>query len=367
MSLKIGIIGTRGIPNHYGGFEQFAEYLSQGLTERGVHVTVYNSHNHPFENNVWNGVQIIKKYDPEYFMGLSGQFIYDLNCILDSRKRNFDLILQLGYTTNSIWYFLLKKKVVSICNPDGMEWKRSKYPNPIKKFLKYAEKLAVDHNEALIADSRVIKKYYEKKYGKRTYFSAYPAKVFNKPNNNILNKFDVQAHQFNLLIARFQKDNHIEEIIKGTILSNNNHLLLLIGNYNNKFGKYLKATYNDTRLRFLGSIYNLEILNNLRYYSNIYFHGHSAGGTNPSLLEAMASSAFIIANDNPYNRDVLKENALFFHTHEDITELLNRKFDKKEFLKFLRNNIVEIEQNYNHDKIIDEYYQILSTEYKNFN
>jgi glycosyltransferase involved in cell wall biosynthesis len=366
LNLKIGIIGTRGIPNNYGGFEQFAEYLSQGLTHKGYNVAVYNSHNHPYRKKTWEGVQIIKKFDPEFLIGLSGQFIYDLNCILDSRKRKFDLILQLGYTTNSVWHFFFKKKILRICNPDGMEWKRSKYPKPIKKFLKYAEKLAVNHNEALIADSRVIKSYYEKKYGKKTYFSAYPAKAFNAPNKLILSDYNIQPYQYNLLIARFQKDNHIEEIIKGTIHSSNTYPLLLIGNFNNKFGKYLKATYTDKRINFLGPIYNIDILNNLRYYSNIYFHGHSAGGTNPSLLEAMASSAFIIANDNPYNRDVLKENALYFKTPRDITELLNKKYDKIEFKKLIENNLTEIKQNYNHEKIIDEYHQIFTLEYINF-
>ena len=108
--MKIGIVGTRGIPNAYGGFEQFAEFLSKGLAEDGHEVFVYNSHNHPYTVDMWEGVHIIHKYDPEYKIGTAGQFIYDLNCIIDSRKRGFDVLLFLGYTSSSIWFPLFPKK-----------------------------------------------------------------------------------------------------------------------------------------------------------------------------------------------------------------------------------------------------------------
>ena len=101
--MKIGILGTRGIPNNYGGFEQFAEMFSIFAIENGHEVYVYNSHNHTWKENTYKGVHIIHKYDPEYKIGTAGQFIYDLNCIFDSRSRNFDIILQLGYSSSAIW------------------------------------------------------------------------------------------------------------------------------------------------------------------------------------------------------------------------------------------------------------------------
>jgi hypothetical protein len=110
--MKIAILGTRGIPNYYGGFEQFAEFFSVYLAEKGHEVYCYNSHNHKFQENFFKGVHIIHQHDPEYKYGTFGQFIYDYNCIVDSRKRDFDIILQLGYTSSSIWYFLFPKKVL---------------------------------------------------------------------------------------------------------------------------------------------------------------------------------------------------------------------------------------------------------------
>lgn len=356
--MKIGIIGTRGIPNNYGGFEQFAEYLSKGLVEKGCEVYVYNSHNHPYKLKKWEGVNIIHKYDPEYLLGLSGQFIYDFNCINNSRKHKFDIILQLGYTTNSIWRWFLPRKGKRICNPDGMEWKRAKYPNIIKKFLKYAEKLAVKSNDILIADSEVIKKYYIEKYNKKTYFIAYPAVKFKNPEEKIIEKYNVKKYKYNILIARLQKDNNVETIIKGVVNSESDLPLLVVGNNDTKYGNYLKNKYKDKRIIFLGAIYDANILNNLRFYSSIYFHGHSAGGTNPSLLEAMASSALICANDNPYNSSVLNKNSFYFKNDKDITKLVNKKLEKLDFEDFITTNLQVIEQKYSPQKIINEYYDI---------
>ena len=134
--MKIAILGSRGIPNYYGGFEQFTEYLAQGLVLRGHDISVYSSANHPYQESEWNGVKIVHERDPEHKLGTLGQFIYDLNCILHSRKQNFDIILQLGYTSNGIWGWLLSSDHIITTNMDGLEWKRTKYSKPVQQFLK---------------------------------------------------------------------------------------------------------------------------------------------------------------------------------------------------------------------------------------
>ena len=138
VNLKIGILGTRGIPNYHGGFEQFAQFFSVYLAKHNYEVYVYNSSKHPFQEKIFNDVNIIHCYDPEDKIGTAGQFIYDLNCILDSRKRNFDILLQLGYTSSTVWHRLLPKKATIVTNMDGLEWKRSKYSKKVQKFLRYA-------------------------------------------------------------------------------------------------------------------------------------------------------------------------------------------------------------------------------------
>src|ERR1700761_6048873 len=164
--LKIGILGTRGIPNRYGGFEQCAEYLALGLVAKGHKVWVYNSHSHEYQGSEWKDVQIIHCKDPEDKMGTFGQFVYDLNCIKDARKRDFDILLQLGYTSNSIWYPLWPKYCSNVVNMDGLEWKRSKYNKYVQRFLKTAERWAAEHGDVLIADSVGIQQHLKEAYNK---------------------------------------------------------------------------------------------------------------------------------------------------------------------------------------------------------
>jgi hypothetical protein len=107
--MKIGIIGTRGIPNRYGGFEECAQQLGSRLVAKGHEVIVYNSHRHPYQEKSFEGIAIVHKYDPEHRIGTFGQFVYDLNCILDARWREFDILLMMGYTSSSIWQRFLPR------------------------------------------------------------------------------------------------------------------------------------------------------------------------------------------------------------------------------------------------------------------
>jgi hypothetical protein len=189
--VKIGIIGIRGIPNQYGGFEQFTEYVAPELVLRGHEVWVYNSSLHPYKENNWKGVHIINQFDPENRIGTPGQFIYDLNCILDSRKRNYDIILQLGYTSSSVWSFLFPRKSLIVTNMDGLEWKRNKYSKLVQSFLKRAEKWAVLNSDALIADSKGIQQYLQNKYNKTSGFIAYGATIFLNPDEKKIRRFNL--------------------------------------------------------------------------------------------------------------------------------------------------------------------------------
>ena len=356
--MKIGILGTRGIPNHYGGFEQFAEFFATSAAAKGHDVYVYNSHSHPYQKDVFNGVNIIHCYDPENKIGTAGQFIYDLNCIRDARKRNFDIILQLGYTSSSIWFSFHPKKAIVITNMDGLEWKRTKYSKKVQKALQIAERLAVKKSDYLISDSLGIQKYLKEKYKKESTYIAYGAHNFDKPNPEILKQYDVQSENFNMIMARFEPENNIEMVLEGVSKSDLKSPILVIGNHNTKYGAYLKEKFSSyENIRFLGAVYNLEHLDNLRYYSNLYFHGHTVGGTNPSLLEAMASKALVIAHNNDFNKGVLQENAYYFSSAEEVKKILN-SIKKSDNLQFVQNNFDEIAKSFNWEKINEQYLQL---------
>jgi glycosyltransferase involved in cell wall biosynthesis len=353
--MKIGILGTRGIPNHYGGFEQFAQYLSVGLVARGHEVYVYNSSLHPYQEPEYHGVKLIHCEDTEDKMGTAGQFIYDFNCFKDARRRPFDLLLQLGYTSSSVWYWMWPKKMVNMVNMDGLEWKRSKYSPKVQWFLKHAERWAAKHGDVLIADSLGIQTHLQETYRKPSIFIPYGAELFDMPRANVLSTYGVQPYQYHLLIARMEPENNIEMIIKGYLQSQSPFPLMIVGKTDNKFGQYLRDTYTDNRLRFVGGIYDMGIINNLRHYSQLYFHGHSVGGTNPSLLEAMAADCLIAAHDNVFNQTVLQENAFYFGSPEAVTTILDQVQDKNEYRNLIEANRQRITTAYNWEKIIDAY------------
>jgi hypothetical protein len=362
--MKVGIVGTRGIPNFYGGFEQFAQYLSEGLVERGHEVVVYNSHTHPYQESSWNGVQIVHCNDPEDRMGTVGQFFYDLNCILDSRKRDFDIILQLGYTSSSIWSPLFKKGHVVATNMDGLEWKRSKYSRPVQQYLKWAERLGVVFSDFLIADSVGIQDYLAKKYKKESVYIPYGANVFKDADESVLTEWGLKPFQYDMLIARLEPENNIETILEGFSRSTVERQMIVVGNVNTKYGQYIQAKYSDDRINYIGYVSGIEKLDSLRYYSNIYFHGHTVGGTNPSLLEAMASNALICAHNNVFNKAILGEDALYFDKADDIVKVLEES--QKELVQSeLVNNTKKIDSLYSWPCIIEQYEDFLLSCLKN--
>jgi glycosyltransferase involved in cell wall biosynthesis len=362
--LKIHICGSRGIPNNYGGFEQCAERLAVLLAEAGHDITVYNPEYHPYQNEYYGKVKINRHWNPEHKIGSIGNFIYDYRCLKQAYAEEADAILVLGYTTASIFFpFIRNKRSVLITNMDGLEWKRDKWNIAVKQVAKALEWLGARYSDFLVADNREIQKYLNDEYKRAAMFIAYGADTFNNPDAKIAENYSCQPGNYDLLIARLEKENNIEMILDGVVKSGSTTDFLVVGNHGTSYGVFLKDKYTRyPHIRFTGSIYNLQHLNNLRYYSRFYFHGHSVGGTNPSLLEAMASSALIIAHDNPFNRDVLGVNAYYFSTPASISKILN---DAGNVLtmrnQFISQNLLKIEKEYNW-KVIAERYEKLCRE-----
>jgi len=353
--MKIGIIGTRGIPNRYGGFEECAQQLAVRWVKKGHEVLVYNSHRHPYQQKQFEGVELIHKYDPEHRIGTSGQFFYDFNAIFDARWRNLDIILQLGYTSNSIWSWMLPKGPAIITNMDGMEWKRGKYSLRVKRFLRKAEKWAVDASNLLIADAEAIKEYLENKYNAQVIYIPYGAEIFKKPDESVLERYNVSPGNYNLIVARLEPENNLEIILNGVQKSQSDRITLVVGNHETTYGEYLKSKFRDSRIRFVKSTFKKERINSLRHYAHLYFHGHSVGGTNPALLEAMGSQCMICAHDNAFNREVLGEDGNFFLDENDVVNALDVLERNEVQVEKIKNNIQKLRDKYNWDSVADQY------------
>jgi glycosyltransferase involved in cell wall biosynthesis len=366
--MKIAIIGTRGIPNRYGGFEQLAEYLSTGLADKGHEVYVYNSHDHDWQEAMWKNVHILYCYDPEKKMGTAGQFIYDLNCVRDARKRSFDVILILGYTSISVWGRWFDRKPVTVINMDGLEWKRTKYSRPVRRFLRYAERLAVKFCDFFIADSPAIQKYLKDKYRIPSEYIAYGAEVFDFEDEMLLEPFGVRPGEYYMIMARMEPENNIETVLDGFHASVSPRKLLVVGNTGNRFGQYLVKKFGeDARIRFTGAIYDAKVVHTLKVYSTLYFHGHSVGGTNPSLLEAMASRALIAAHDNVFNKAILGEDAFYFRNAGEVQELIDSAIGEETRHAMVANNLRKIREDFTWEKTTDRYERFLTACYASSN
>ena len=356
MKLRIAILGTRGIPNHYGGFEHISEYVSAGLVERGHSVTVYNSHNHEYQEKSWNGVTIAHCYDPEYLLGAAGQFVYDLNCLLDARKKKFDVVLIMGYTSSSVWGSLYPPNSTIITNMDGLEWKRSKYSPSVQKFLRYAEKLAVKYSQYYISDSMVIKSYLGEKYNINSKYIPYGADLFSEEEREQVDQNSAMKEDYFLLMARMEPENNIETILEGFNNSSSNRKFKVLGDTGNNFGKFIIQKFkNDERIEFKGSIFNTATIRSLQNNSYLYFHGHSVGGTNPSLLEAMASEALIAAHNNPFNKSVLNSDAFYFSDAKEVRNLVETVQRKEVEQTMVSNNLHKIKYQFNWEGIVEQY------------
>lgn len=353
--MRIGILGSRGIPNYYGGFEECAQQISTRLVAKGHEVFVYNSSRHPFTEKEFEGVQLIHKYDAEHRLGSFGQFIYDFNCIVDSRWRDFDILLILGYTSSSIWRWFYPRKAIVVNNMDGLEWKRNKYSNRVQQFLLKAEEWAAHSCNVMVADAVEIQNYLNDKYERGAVYIPYGASIFKGANEEILQKYAVEPYRYNLILARLEPENNIEVILKGVQKSKDDRITLVIGNHETTYGEYLKSNYKDSRIRFVKASYNKASVNNLRYFSHIYFHGHTVGGTNPSLLEAMGCKSMICAHNNAFNKEVLGEEGNYFLDENDVAnalDYLERNGVQKEKIKA---NTERLKNKYNWDIVTEQY------------
>ncbi|WP_320913620.1 DUF1972 domain-containing protein [Phocaeicola sp.] len=364
--MKIAFVSTRGIPNNYGGFEQFAEYISVGMAQRGHEVVVYSPKFHPYQESTYKGVRIKHIYSPETWMGSSvGSFFYDFASLRDAlKKEDFDIIYEAGYTSiipAYIWFNVKKRKrPIFTTNMDGLENKRSKFSPMVRRFLDWEEKMAVKYSHYLIADNMGIHDYYKEKYGKESKFLAYGADIHDDFKAEYLEEFGLKSEEYNILIARLEPENNIVMAIEGYLHSKENgrRPLIVVGKTNTPHGKELVEKYgNERNVEFVGGIYDFKKLDSVRHFSKAYFHGHSVGGTNPSLLEAMAAGCFIFAHDNIFNRAVLKENAFYYPSADKVTEYLNRidTIAEGSKIQYTARNIEVIRNEYSWESLIDKH------------
>lgn len=353
--MKISLIGTRGIPAKYGGYETFAEEISPLLASEGFDVSVQCDYN-SYHKDTFKGVKLffssVSKSDHRlryYFQGIR----WGIN--------NSDILL-VASVAGSFFYFLniFKRKII-ITNTDGLEYKRKKWPLHVKVYFKLAEWLAVKFSDYLVADSEEIKKHLCRSYPsveKKIRVIEYGSEINGKANTDILDKYSLKHNDYYLVVCRLEPENNLDMIIEGFKRSKTDSPLVIVGNLlDTKYIKYLISTNNSERVKFIGGIYDKNELYPIRYSCKAYIHGHSVGGTNPSLLEAMGSRNIILAHDNQFNREVTKDLQFYFKTAEDLSGRIENieLLDQEEAEKYKEISINRIRNKYNWDNILQKY------------
>ncbi|MDT2988008.1 beta 1-4 rhamnosyltransferase Cps2T [Enterococcus casseliflavus] len=368
MNRSVYIIGSKGIPAKYGGFETFVEKLTEFRKSNNIQYFVACMKTNSEKSNIsqeffeYNGAKCFNISVPE--VGPAKAVIYDILSLkkaIEISKINQDkkpifyvLACRIGPFIN---YF--KKEISRLggklyVNPDGHEWKRQKWSKPVQKYWKFSERLMVKYSDLLICDSKTIEKYIlkdYKKYTPKTKYIAYGTDI--KKSKYTENSIDVKEwmskkkiieDNYYLVVGRFVPENNYESMIMEFMKSNSKKDFVLVTNIekNSFYNNLIKSTgfQNDKRIKFVGTVYNQELLKYIRENAFAYIHGHEVGGTNPSLLEAMASTKLNLLLDVAFNREVAENEAIYWEKNS-LHQVIN----------CIEENLLENKSNLNKDTL----------------
>lgn len=308
---KVAIVGTVGIPASYGGFETLVENLTKYSTNEIKYYVFCSSEHYSVKIDKHNDAQLV--YLPVKANGLQS-VCYDIMSMIYSIFLRTDVILILGV---SGCFFLPILKIFSsakiITNIDGMEWRRNKWGWLAKKFLKFSENVAIKYSDVIITDNQAISDYVNAEYRKENLVIAYGGDHAWFDNTNCSSE-DSKTDDYYFSICRIEPENNVSMILESFAMSGRK--LKFMGNWHNSgFGRELHRKYKDySNIELLDPVYDINILFVLRSRCCGYIHGHSAGGTNPSLVEAMHFSKPIFAFDCDFNRYTTENMAFYFHS-----------------------------------------------------
>lgn len=317
--LHIAMIGTRGVPANYGGFETAIEEIGKRLAAQGHRITVY-SRGGDTSLGEYLGMQLV------HLPALKGKSIETLSHtalsvghLVAHRRPAAAFVFN---AANSPFVPVLRMRRVPVAvHVDGLEWKRGKWGRGGRTYYRAAESLAVRFASALIADAPGIRDYYTSEFRVPTELIAYGAPILEDASAAGLTMLGLERLGFHLIVARFEPENHVAEIVQGYSASAATLPLVVVGSapYAAQYTESIeRVAVSDSRIRLLGGVWDQELLDQLYANALSYLHGHSVGGTNPSLLRAIGAGTSVIAFDVSFNRDILRSDGLYFDTSKGV-------------------------------------------------
>ena len=387
MKKTVYIVGSKGIPAKYGGFETFVEKLTAFQQDKNIQYYVAcmreNSAKSGITEDVFehNGAICYNVDVPN--IGPARAIAYDISAInraIDIAKENKDEAPIFYILACRIGPFIhgIKKKIHAIggtllVNPDGHEWLRAKWSLPVRKYWKISEQLMVKHADLLVCDSKNIEKYIHEDYQQyqpKTTYIAYGTdttpsilKAEDAKVRDWYQEKGVSEKGYYLVVGRFVPENNYEAMIREFIKSKSKKDFVLITNVEqNKFYDQLLQDTGfdkDSRVKFVGTVYDQELLKYIRENAFAYFHGHEVGGTNPSLLEALASTKLNLLLDVGFNREVGEDGAIYWKKDElaRVIEEVER-FDEDAISELDEKSSQRIEDAFTWEKIVSDYEEV---------
>lgn len=321
--VHIAMVGTRGVPARYGGFETAVEEVGRRLVAAGHEVTVY-CRGKPYSEPEYEGMRLVHlpAVNRKVLETLSHTGLSVLHAGAQRiAGRGADVALVFNAANAPLLPLLRTLRIPVVTHVDGLEWKRTKWSGSGRRYYRAAESLAVRWSDALIADAHGIQDYYRERFGAETVFIPYGAPIQAEAHPERLRAAGCAPGGYHLVVARFEPENHVHLAVQGYRRSTAAKPLVVIGSapYADEYTHQVhQAAEGDPRIRFLGGVWDQDLLDSLYANALTYVHGHSVGGTNPSLLRAMGASTPVIAYDVVFNHEVLGDTGRFFGNADEL-------------------------------------------------
>ncbi|HXV60630.1 MAG TPA: DUF1972 domain-containing protein [Vicinamibacteria bacterium] len=359
--MKVAILGTRGIPASYGGFETFAEELSCRMAARGHEVTVYcRSHHTPKELRRFRDVRLVVL--PTIRRKHTDTLVHTFLSSMHATTERFDVALVCN-SANSIFVPLLKLSGAKVAlNVDGLDWKRKKWRWAARSYYRLAEKAACHLADTIVTDAECVRQYYREVHGTPSVFIPYGAPT--KPTRTVgaLEQFGLQAGKYLLYVSRLEPENNAHLVIEAFGRLRTQHRLVIVGDapYAASYKRKLRQIAGD-RVVFTGYVFG-RAYRELMSHADCYVHATEVGGTHPALLEAMGMGDGCLVSDTPENREVASDTVMYFSlaSIDELASTMQTVLDRPEILQRLAERArARVREKYDWNHVTDAYEQLL--------
>ena len=357
--LKIAIIGSRGYPIVYSGYETFVKEVSERLVAQNIDVRVYcQKHLFTTRPKTVNGVELI--YMPTVQTKSLNQLVHSFFSMVHACCSKVDVILVVNAANGPFGLISLLAQKKTLINVDGLEWLRPKWKGLGAAYFKFAAKLATLFYNTIITDAEAMRQVYLQTFKANSTVIAYGANIRHSKNPSLINQFGLSPNEYFLIVGRLIPDNNSDLLLEGFKKANSNKKLVIVGDvpYQDAYAQTIKAQASN-QILFLGYVTDSEVLAELYHQSYAYLHGHEYGGTNPTMLKAMAYGCAILALDTVFNREMLENGQFgwfFQKTSDSVALYLQQAEHNPQAVQTLKEKARDgITQKYNWDEVTRAY------------